>query len=206
MIYFALLNGSRIQALMQGDFSQHPGAVRIDSDLPPHVIMQEYAFQNGQMVHVGVAPTPYHSFDEASFSWKPEVDRLKSVRFMDVEAERVKRNAAPITYDGKRLDADGVAQKNLSDKLAGVRERIRLGVAAAPEMLIWKDADNIVHQWGGLQAYCDWLARYAIALEERGTRLYITSWQHKLRVQQLAEAGDFAGLLGYDVTSGWPAP
>ena len=115
--------------------------------------------------------------------------------------ERTRRNLLPITYDGKRLDGDATAQKNLADKLAGVQQRIRLGIGMAPELMVWKDADNIVHQWSDLQAYCDWLAGYVIALEDRGTRLYAAAWQHKTNIEALA---DIDAILAYDLAANWP--
>ncbi len=146
-------------------------------------------------------PSPSHSWDWSVKAWVGDVSdaTLKMKRL--VEQERIHRNLLPVLYDGKRLDGDGTAQKNLSDKLNGVKERLRLGVPMDPAIMVWKDADNIVHQWTDLQIYCDWLAGYVIALEERGTRLYAMAWYHKANLDSMT---DMDSVEAYDINQGWP--
>lgn len=155
---------------------------------------------DGNLVAMPAKPSPHHVWDWVSKSWWGDLEGAQTARKILADAERIRRNLLPITYDGKFLDGDGTAQKNLSDKLAGVKERLRLGIPMEPAVMVWKDAGNAVHQWSNLQAYYDWLAGFAIALEDRGTRLYLSWWQHKLQIDAL---GSIAAVLDYDVTVNW---
>lgn len=159
-------------------------------------------FQDGELRPILPRPSQSHDWDWVSKTWLPNLAHAKEMFKARIDGERVRRNTLPIAYDGKNLDADATAQKNLADKLAGVKERIRLGVGMPMDKMVWKDADNIVHWWNDLQAYCDWLAGYVIALEDRGTALYISMWQHKLNIDALTTIEE---ILAYDTTTGWPA-
>lgn len=150
-------------------------------------------------------PTKYHQWNPSNFTFELVPDALNLARVdrkNEIEQERRVRNTTVISYDDKNLDGDATAQKNLADKLAGVKERLRLSVSMDPAIMVWKDADNLIHTWNDLQAYCDWLAGYVIALEDRGTRLYAAAWQHKLNLEALTTVED---ILAYDITAGWPA-
>jgi hypothetical protein len=107
------------------------------------------------------------------------------------------------------LDADMTARDNLKAKLEEVRERIRLNMPMAPELLVWRDNGNQTHSWPTIEAYHDWLAGYAVAMSDRGTRCYACAWHHK---DALKAANDPNGqpwtvetVQGYSLTQGWPA-
>lgn len=154
-----------------------------------------------KILEKGNRPSIHHEWNGKTKSWQPNVAAAKAAKIQELQRERSHHNFLPITLNGIRLDADATAQKNLSDKLQEVRERLRLGIDMPPDLLVWKDHDNIVHTWDSEQAYHDWLAGFAIALAERGTRLYAAAWAHKAAIAALA---DVEAVLAYGIHVNWP--
>lgn len=146
-------------------------------------------------------PSEYHVWDWPTKSWLPHLDAAKVAKKAEIEAERNRRITEPLTYDGKVLDADQTARDNLKAKLEEVRERIRLNMPMPPELLVWRDHGNQTHSWPTIEAYHDWLAGYAVAMSERGTRCYACAWYHKDALEQLSVLED---IVNYDLTQGWP--
>lgn len=146
-------------------------------------------------------PSPYHEWDWPTKSWLPNIDSAKAAKKAKIEAERNRRINEPLIYDGKVLDADQTARDNLKAKLEEVRERIRLNMSMAPELLVWRDNGNQTHSWPTIEGYHDWLAGYAVAMSDRGTRCYATAWYHKDALGQLNVMED---IMNYDLTQGWP--
>ena len=147
-------------------------------------------------------PSVYHTWDWPTKSWLPNLDAAKAAKKAEIEAEHSRRINEPLLYDGKVLDADQAARDNLKAKLEEVRERIRLNMPMAPELLVWRDNDNQTHSWPTIEAYHDWLAVYAVAMSERGTRCYTCAWQHKDTVEQLTTV---EAVMNYTISHGWPA-
>lgn len=157
--------------------------------------------EGGRFQAFPARPSVHHRWDWGSKSWVPNIESARAARRADVESERIRRLNAPIFYDGKRLDADQVARDNLSNKLSEVGERIRLGVPMAPDLMVWRDADNLSHSWPSIESYRDWLAGFAVAMSDRGTRLYACAWAHKDAINVIE---DINTVLAYNVQSGWP--
>lgn len=147
-------------------------------------------------------PSSYHEWDWPTKSWLPNIDSAKATKKAKIEAERNRRINEPLIYDGKVLDADQTARDNLKAKLEEVRERIRLNMPMAPELLVWRDNGNQTHSWPTIEGYHDWLAGYAVAMSDRGTRCYACAWYHKDALGQLSVMED---IMNYDLTQGWPA-
>ena len=147
------------------------------------------------------SPSPYHEWDVASESWLPNLDAAKAAKKAEIEAERNSRISEPLIYDGKVLDADQAARDNLKAKLEEVRERVRLNMPMAPELLVWRDNGNQTYSWPTIEAYHDWLAGYAVAMSDRGTRCYACAWYHKDVLEQLSVLED---IINYDLIQGWP--
>lgn len=162
-----------------------------------------YVSLAGDLKELPEKASEYHRWDLATESWQLDWGRAREAKKFAIEAELARRLLSPITLGGITLDADVVAQKNLSDKLQGVRERMRLGVQMDADLLIWRDEANVTHVWPDLESYHDWLSGFTIALEDRGTRMYLASWTHKANIDALVAAEDEEGLLSYDVTVGW---
>ena len=163
--------------------------------------------QNGEPFHFPAKPSPHHEWDWPTKSWLPNLDGAKAAKKRDIDALRSAMIDAPLDYDGKSLDADQSARDNLKAKLEEVRERIRLGIPMLSELLVWRDADNVTHSWPTIEAYHDWLAGFAVAMSERGTRCYACGWHHK---DAIGEQNDPNGqpwtvesVQGYELT-GWP--
>lgn len=156
---------------------------------------------NGNLVRISNGP-PYHEWDWPTKSWLPNIDSAKAAKKVEIEAEHSRRINEPLIYDGKVLDADQTARDNLKAKLEEVRERIRLNMPMAPELLVWRDNGNQTHSWPTIEGYHDWLAGYAVAMSDRGTRCYACAWYHKDALGQLSVMED---IMNYDLTQGWPA-
>lgn len=163
-------------------------------------LLTEYYIQDNELVYIGAAPTFAHKI-VPGVGWVPQIEIAEGHKSAEIDQERTRRNFLPIIYTGKRLDADATAQNNLSNKLQEVRERVRLGIPMPPELLVWKGEDNVVHVWETDQAYLDWLAGFAIAVSERGTRLYGAAWAHKTAIAAMTTVD---AILDYDITAGWP--
>ena len=165
--------------------------------------------QNGEPFHFPAKPSPHHEWDWTTKSWLPNIDAAKAAKKAEIEAENSRRINEPLLYDGKVLDADQTARDNLKAKLEEVRERIRLNMPMAPELLVWRDNGDQTHHWPTIEAYHDWLAGYAVAMSDRGTRCYACAWYHK---DVLKAANDQNGqpwtvesIAAHDITAGWPA-
>ena len=159
-------------------------------------------FNGTELTEFPAQTSPHHEWDWPTKSWLPNLDAAKAAKKAEIEAEHSRRINEPLLYDGKVLDADQAARDNLKAKLEEVRERIRLNMPMAPELLVWRDNDNQTHSWSTIEAYHDWLAGYAVTMSERGTRCYTCAWYHKDTLKQLSE---MEAVLNYDLTQGWPA-
>ena len=158
-------------------------------------------YSGTELTEFPVKPSPYHEWDWTTKSWLPNLDAAKAAKKAEIETERMQRINAPLIYDGKVLDADQTARDNLKAKLEEVRERIRLNMPMAPELLVWRDNSNVTHSWPTIEAYHDWLAGYAVAMSDRGTRCYACAWHHKDTLGQLSVLED---ITNYNLSQGWP--
>ena len=181
----------------------------LTQDAPFGVDFLEDYIQNDEIVRRPTQPSPHHDWDWPTKSWLPNLDAAKAAKKTEIEAERNRRINEPLIYDGKVLDADQAARDNLKAKLEEVRERIRLNMPMAPELLVWRDNANVTHSWPTIEAYHDWLAGYAVAMSDRGTRCYACAWHHK---DVIKVANDPNGqpwtvesIATHDITVGWPA-
>ena len=147
------------------------------------------------------SPSNFHIWDNDSETWLPNLDAAKAAKKAEIEAERNRRINEPLLYDGKVLDADQAARDNLKAKLEEVRERIRLNMPMAPELLVWRDNANQTHSWPTIEAYHDWLAGYAVVMSDRGTRCYVCAWHHKDVLKALT---DIDAIIAYDMAKNWP--
>jgi hypothetical protein len=211
MIYvFEKASGRVIQVVIGSDESSSNYAddsvgVLISSEYhdPDSVYVDDEMF-----VEIPQSP-PHHTWDWPTKSWLPDLPAAIAARKNEIDRERDRRINLPLAYDGKVLDADMTARDNLKAKLEEVRERIRLNMPMAPELLVWRDNSNQTHSWQTIEAYHDWLAGYAVAMSDRGTRCYACAWHHK---DVLKAANDPNGqpwtvetVQGYSLTQGWPA-
>jgi len=156
-------------------------------------------------------PSEYHTWEPLSESWTITVENInksKEIIFSKIEQLRQEKEQSNILYDGKNLQVNSEAQKNITQKLAELRNRLELMELPVVESLFWKDADNIIHTWNNLnktlaqntQDYFAWLQGLQIAASTRGTILYTVAWQKKADITALINITD---ILSYDITSGW---
>ena len=197
----------RVVATISAGFPIELGVNQIE--VSPSTVFDGHSHyvQNGELVPFPEKPSPHHDWDWSTKSWLPSLEGAKAAKKRDIDALRSAMIDAPLDYDGKSLDADQSARDNLKAKLEEVRERIRLGIPMLSELLVWRDADNVTHSWPTIEAYHDWLAGFAVAMSERGTRCYACGWHHK---DAIGEQNDPNGqpwtvesVQGYELT-GWP--
>lgn len=159
--------------------------MQVDADVSDDT---HYFDDDHQLVAMPPRPSAKHTFDYTTKSWRDPrtVDDLKAEKAIEIERERDARIVAPVVvYDGLNLDADARATENLTKKLTEVNSRISRGSGMPSPMLVWRDHDNVVHQFEDIAAYKDWLDGFAIALGERGTLAYAWSWQKKTALAAL---------------------
>jgi hypothetical protein len=137
--------------------------------------------QAGAMAALPPSPGPYHRWDAATKVWNDSrsLDQLKAVRQVEIEARRDAMINEPIVYQGANLDADATAQRNISTKLLELDQRDAAGLPMPVEMLVWRDADNLMHTFTDQASYRAWLGGLALVIAERGSAAYSWSWQKK---------------------------
>ena len=173
-----------------------------DVDDPIEVHTKGYWLtSDGIWQQLGAPPSPNYRIDQINKVWVPDYDRVQSQISRQLDQERNRRNQYDIEVNGVMFDGNNTAQTNLKSKIEEVRNRIELGIAMPAELLVWRDANNQTHNWADIQSYYQFLQSYAIALADRGTRLYMKMWQHKAVIAALT---DVDAIVGYDVTANWP--
>lgn len=108
-----------------------------------------------------------------------------------INAKRAEKEFLPIGYDGKLLDADADAIKNINGQILRLESKIALGQTIDTTTLFWRDAENNTHAWTDVAEYLNWLRGLAIAIAERTSYLYYIAWQKKL------------DPLNADIEQGW---
>lgn len=103
---------------------------------------------------------------------------------------------SPISYDSKNLDANIIAQTNISGKIAQLQNEISLSIVSGN--LFWKDADNIIHTWTDPAVYLEWLQGLQIAISNRTSTLYQTAWAGKGEVDLLTTLDE---VLNYNINA-----
>jgi len=160
--------------------------------------MQYHDFASGGPVAKPAKPVEMAEmeFDHQQKTWVGNVEKLKKRKHREIEAERDRRLTDPvIEYDGIRLNAGLLDKQNLQDKITATASRIARGTPTPPQMLVWKDYDNVIRTFPNLEAYKTWLEGFAIALEERGMQAWAWSWAKK---DQLAALQTFEEVTAFD--------
>lgn len=173
--------------VVQSNTGGHPETVAmvtglsyIESDEP---ISSPAWVQDGVLQLAPPAPSLEHQWDWATRSWRANLSAARASKIKAIEAAFLAAMDAPIAHQGARLDADSVAQRNISAKLQEIAQRRALAMPMPAETLIWRDADNSLHTFNSQDDLANWLGALAIAISERGTRLYAWSWGQKALVQ-----------------------
>lgn len=164
----------------------------------PDLDGSKYFVSNGQLFEIPSKPDN-HIWDWGSHSYVLD-PAIRDQLIASVTSLRVSKSFESIAVDGIVFDGDLTAQTNLKSKIEEVRARIETNVPMPFELLIWRDADNVNHMFPDMQSYLAFMQRYAIALSERGTRLYVAYWAHK----ELIRGSELVDLLSYDVNTLWP--
>lgn len=163
-----------------------------------------YWHDGQQWNSVGPKPSEWHVMNKLTKEWIPNYDGLVQYKSQLLDQERARRNQYTIEVSAAMFDGNNTAQTNLKNKIEEVRSRIELGIAMPAELLVWRDANNKTHSWPDINSYYQFLQSYAIALADRGTRLYIKMWQHKAAIQALINVNTpVEQVNAYPVDQGW---
>lgn len=100
-------------------------------------------------------------------------------RAEQINTIRAQKEQLPISYDGKTLDADEQATKNINGKILELESKNALGITIDTNTLFWRDSDNTTHVWTDAATYLAWLRGLAIAIAERTSMLYYIAWTKK---------------------------
>lgn len=187
--FWIITNGPQIISIMTGEFmpGQIPSGYQIETELDQSVILNEYGFYDGELVHVGPKPSVMHKLDSETPQWIVDDVQVGGYRYslkQRINAKREELLRSPVLFYNNYYDADERAITNLhlwKDQIL-------------PEGFVWLDAANEPHIINA--EFIDNLL-YAIAV--RGTHLYQVSWDKKSEVDSL----DYDGLMSYDIDSGW---
>ena len=164
-------------------------------------LLTEWAYDATEgWVWLGERPSDLHVADFQQRTWRIDEVAARVSKKKDVEEIRQRKSFERITYDGITIDGDETSQSALIAKIEETRARLELSLDVAADPLIWRDAENTVHEWSTLTSFYAWLRGCHVALSNRNTVLRIAAWTHKEAIDELT--GD--ALLAYDTTQGWP--
>ena len=175
-----------------GSGLDHISNVLID---PPEVDFNEDYIQDGAVVRRPQKPSPHHEWDWPTKSWLPNLAAARASKLQEVVTELNARLYLP--YSG--FDADNVARGRISGTIA----RLQRGDGLPAGWIGWRDASN-QQRWAEDDAMTVLanLTALSRAIEDREQALLTASWQHKANLNALE---DFATILSYDTTAGWPS-
>lgn len=167
-------------------------------DAPEAVGFHSHYWDGADFVTIPPQPSPHHHWDWPTKTWLPDLDRAREARQTEVGTEFIRRDHAPIAYAEALFDADTQARENIS----GTLNRLLRGDGLPAGWIGWRDHANAMH-WpdddaATVQAHLAGLSR---AIEDRKQALLAAAWQHKAAIGVLS---DIDGVLGYDLTVGWP--
>ena len=157
-------------------------------------------------------PSSYHKFDANTETWVLEqamLDNAAAIKKNDIKLKRKLLELSNINYDSKNLQANEEAIKNLNGKLQELYARDANARPMQQSEMVWRDADNTVHQWNSQTIYKQWLQNFTIEIAARGTALYQRAWIKKAEIDTiitnpaLTNEQKLTELLNYDIETGW---
>jgi hypothetical protein len=158
-----------------------------------------YYVENGVLVQRDSAPSGYHTFDFTTKQWivtSIDLDLAKLDKKKLISDKVNQLRYSTIVYDGKNLDANEIAQTNISGKIAQLQNELALALPSND--LFWKDADNIVHTWTDPAVYLEWLQGLQVQIASRATLLYNTAWTGKAAIDAFTDIND---VMNYDINA-----
>lgn len=170
--------------------------------LSTEFVDDEMFYINGNVPHAMPAkPSQFHDFDFVTKTWLPRLPQAKAQKLAQLLKEYRRRKELPLDYDSKVLDAGEDAREQLTFKAFEFAERVRLNQPAGAAARIWENADGTFHAFATDTGFRNWLGGFVIALSERTAQLRIAARQHAQNIRALTTV---EGVLGYDITTGWP--
>ena len=150
----------------------------------------------GKIYHKGDRPSNEHIFNYTTKQWEDPrtIDDLKAVLLVQVNDARIAYSTAPIEYAGRLVDADLTAQTNINNKLLEVAACKALGVDMNPDLMLWRDADNMNVTFSTMDDMERWLQGLAAKIAERGTQYYVWSWNIKAAIEAATTVDEFPAI------------
>lgn len=158
-------------------------------------IENDYVYQGG-IHHKGDRPSNVHIFNYTTKQWEDPrtIDDLKALLLVQVNDARIAYSTAPIEYAGRLLDADLTAQTNINNKLLELAACKALGVDMNPDLMLWRDADNMNVTFSTMDDMERWLQGLAAKIAERGTQCYVWSWNIKAAIEAATTVDEFPAI------------
>ena len=155
-------------------------------------IENDYVHQ-GEILHKGDRPSSAHIFDYTTKQWVDPrtIDDLKASLLVQVNDARIAYSTAPIEYAGRLVDADLTAQSNINNKLLELTACRALGVDMNPDLMLWRDADNLTVTFSTMDDMERWLHGLVAKIAERGTQCYAWSWNIKAAIEAATTVDEF---------------
>lgn len=200
MIFWYEIDSGKIRQASQGVltpvhhgiFPEGSGVAVIELDADASAIDTHY-ISNGVLIEKPPRPSEKHSFDYATKQWVDlrTIDDLKAPLLVQVNDARIAYSTAPIEYAGRLVDADLTAQTNINNKLLELAACKALGVDMNPDLMLWRDADNLNVSFSTMDDMERWLQGLVAKIAERGTQCYIWSWNIKASIEAAATVDEF---------------
>lgn len=158
-------------------------------------IENDYVHQ-GRIHHKGDRPSNVHIFNYTTKQWGDPrtIDDLKALHLVQVNDARIAYSTAPIEYAGRLVDADLTAQTNINNKLLELAACKALGVDMNPDLMLWRDADNMNVTFSTMDDMERWLQGLVAKIAERGTQCYVWSWNIKAAIEAATTVDEFPAI------------
>lgn len=153
-----------------------------------------YRMADGALVELPPKPNPYCMW-QGEWIDPRALDELRDAAKVQVTKERDLRGTSPILYDGRMVDSDADAQRNINIKLGEIEGRLALALPMPQELMVWRDADNEVKVFATMDEMRAWLQGLTVAIAQRGTMTYAWSWQVKAALEAATTGAELAQIV-----------
>lgn len=156
-------------------------------------------FWDGEkMVDIPSSPSAYHQWSPAQKAWIDHRtdDQLRNALRAEVDAERDRRLAAPLDYDGSSLDADADSLALMERKLLSIDRYVAAGEEMLPQELVWQTADNQLRSFKSSADYKQWLSGLVVAIYRRDAQTRAWSFDRKSAIEAASSTED---LKSFDI-------
>lgn len=140
----------------------------------------------------------------------PVIDRqaerlavAKAYALRSINEQRRRASQANLVFEDIEVQADSASQALLTFKLNEIAAAEASGTVIPGAALIWRDAHNVIHDFGTMTAYKAWITGTVAAISRRATDLYADSWAKKALVEA---SNDYDAILALASATGGHTP